>query len=180
MTSGVILYGPPAAGKDTITRALTEIDSRFTPFRRLKVGAGRTTGYRMASQADLALLRERGELIYANDRYEATYAVDRPGLDEVVDCGGYPVVHLGQVSGIAAVIAEYPIDWQVVGLWCPRDESAQRLSGRGDDMSAQRLAAWDATLTDFRSADPALFTLIVNTASISADRAARMVASCCL
>jgi predicted PilT family ATPase len=39
MRSGILLYGPPAAGKDTITTALAALDARYAPFRRLKVGA---------------------------------------------------------------------------------------------------------------------------------------------
>jgi hypothetical protein len=41
---GVILYGPPGAGKDTVTAALTSPDARFQLFRRIKAGAGRTMG----------------------------------------------------------------------------------------------------------------------------------------
>ena len=43
MTSGVLLYGPPAVGKDTITRHLERIGP-FEQFRRLKCGPGRSTG----------------------------------------------------------------------------------------------------------------------------------------
>ncbi|MGH2941284.1 MAG: hypothetical protein ACRDLN_00705 [Solirubrobacteraceae bacterium] len=41
---GVALYGPPASGKDTITRALTELDARYVHYLRLKAGSGRSDG----------------------------------------------------------------------------------------------------------------------------------------
>jgi ATP-dependent 26S proteasome regulatory subunit len=36
--SGVILYGPPGAGKDTITAELSRLRPEFTLFQRLKAG----------------------------------------------------------------------------------------------------------------------------------------------
>ena len=36
MNIGVILYGPPAAGKDTITGELLALDPRYRQFSRLK------------------------------------------------------------------------------------------------------------------------------------------------
>lgn len=173
------MYGPPAAGKDTVTFNLAAIDRRYVHFHRLKVGTGRTVGYRCGSGATLADLRDRGALLYTNERYDATYAIDRPGLDEIVDHGDVPVVHLGQIAGIAAVAEHYPLDWLVVALWCSRDEVTQRLLERGDMNSAERLIAWDETLTDLRTADPALFTLVINTARISSDNAARLIDTCC-
>jgi len=35
---GVLLYGPPAAGKDTVSAALIAVDARYVLFERLKVG----------------------------------------------------------------------------------------------------------------------------------------------
>lgn len=44
MRSDLLLYGPPAAGKDTVTAALPEIDARYVAFRRLKIGNGESAG----------------------------------------------------------------------------------------------------------------------------------------
>jgi len=50
---GVILYGPPASGKDTVTRELVRIDPRFAMFQRLKVGEPPMQTYRPISRPDL-------------------------------------------------------------------------------------------------------------------------------
>lgn len=75
---GMILYGPPAAGKDTITAALRQLDPRYVLFQRIKAGPGRSTGYRMADADALDALRAAGDVIYEHQRYGATYVIDRP------------------------------------------------------------------------------------------------------
>jgi guanylate kinase len=166
MTRGVILYGPPAAGKDTITEALHRLDPRYRLFRRLKTGGGKTTGYRMTTSAVLGELRENGDLIWENSRYGAVYAVDRPALLDHL-AAGYPVLHLGQVEAIDAVTKATPAaNWTVVYVWCPRDIAEERLTARDPEDVAERLRAWDQTL----SIDSA--ELMINTAHLVPDAAA--------
>lgn len=148
MRPGVLLYGPPAAGKDTVTAALTELDARYVPFHRLKVGSGKSTGYRMGTQEELAGLEARGDVVYRNERYGNVYVVDRPGLEQTMEGGKVPVIHLGQVAGVERVRALFPARWVRVLLWCSRASTAERSQQRGDTDTAARLAAWDATQTD--------------------------------
>ncbi|MFI1621824.1 guanylate kinase [Streptomyces lydicus] len=171
---GVILYGPPAAGKDTITTALTELNSRYAQFARLKVGTGKSTGYRMGTAAQLRELEAAGDVVYANARYGNTYVLDRPGLNTAF-VAGVPVVHLGQVDGIRALVDGYPAAWAVVLLWCPREVTEQRSVGRGDRDTAARLAAWDATREDLDAHPDIAWDLTVDTAAASPQDAARLV-----
>jgi guanylate kinase len=55
-------------GKDAVTTALHQLDSRYQQFRRLKAGSGRTTGYRMTTEQELAALRASGEVVWENCR----------------------------------------------------------------------------------------------------------------
>ena len=80
---GVILYGPPASGKDTVTAALTELNPRYAQFARLKVGAGKSAGYRMGTAEQLRELEAAGDVVYANTRYGNTYVIDRPGNQDI-------------------------------------------------------------------------------------------------
>ncbi|MDX3113973.1 phosphotransferase-like protein [Streptomyces scabiei] len=148
MRRGILLYGPPAAGKDTITAALAELDEGYVPFTRLKIGAGKTQGYRMGTPEQLAALEARGEVIYRNERYGNVYVVDRPGLDRAMEGGRTPVVHLGQMAGVEQVTALFPAHWVRVLVWCAKETTARRSSQRGDPDTAARLAAWDATQAD--------------------------------
>jgi len=168
---GVILYGPPASGKDTITDALCALDARYRPFQRLKVGVGKTAGYRMGTASDIDTLRRNGDVIWENRRYGSTYVVDRPHLACEISTHT-PVLHLGQVDAVPAVLAAIPdANFLTVQLWCPRDVAADRMKLRGDDLAA-RLAAWDET-EPLPHAD-----LVIDTAEASADEAARQIDSC--
>ncbi|MGW5228672.1 hypothetical protein ACWEP5_27505 [Nocardia niigatensis] len=146
MDIAIAMYGPPAAGKDTVTAALATFGKEFRHYHRMKVGAGRTAGYRMASLADLDHLLSAGEVIYSNSRYGSTYIIDRAELNRMFGEGQIPVLHVGQPEAIDALLAAAPsIRWVVVELWCPRDVAAARAAARGTDDVAERLAAWDAT-----------------------------------
>lgn len=142
---GVILYGPPAAGKDTVTKALTEYDGAFSLYERVKVGQGRTAGYRMASEARIAELRATGTVVWENSRYGATYVIDEMSLRRALE-SGIPVVHLGQTEAIAAVKAATPAAaWLVTELWCPWDVAERRIEARGTGDYDDRRRAFAAT-----------------------------------
>src|SRR6266508_44830 len=102
MSAGVILYGPPAAGKDSVGKALAQISARYQHFARLKVGGGKTSGYRIISPADLDALRAAGEVVWENHVYGSTYAIDSSGLSSALN-SGIPVLHVGQAEAVSAV-----------------------------------------------------------------------------
>lgn len=171
MTTGVLLYGPPASGKDTVTAALAALDPRFALFPRLKCGGGRTAGYRPVARPVLDALSAAGDIVWANEQYGAMYAVDRSGLEHHLH-RGIPVLHLGQVPAVEAVTSATPATrWLVVGLWCPRSLAADRLEQRGSGDIARRLAVWDST----PSLPPPASTL--NTGVVQPQDAAQLIAA---
>lgn len=171
---GVILYGPPAAGKDTVTTALTELSPNYTLLPRLKIGAGKSAGYRMGTREQLLELEAAGDVLYANARYGNTYVIDRPAVHYAF-AAGMPVVHLGQTDGIRALVGGYPADWLVVLLWCSRQVAKQRSIERGDSDTTSRLVAWDATRKDLAEHPGITWHLTLNTAAVSPQDAARSI-----
>ncbi|MET8229328.1 kinase [Micromonospora sp. NPDC005298] len=168
MTPGVILYGPPAAGKDTVTQELVKLRNDYAPFRRIKIGHGRTDGYRMATDAAVEHLRASGDILWENKRYGSTYIVDYTALADELS-RHIPVLHLGQPDGINAVRNAFPSgSWIVVYIWSSRSIAATRIEARQTGDIAERLAAWDATpLVD---AD-----VEINTGELSAKQAAQRI-----
>ncbi|MFY1656989.1 kinase [Micromonospora sp. WMMD1274] len=142
---GVILYGPPAAGKDTITRALRDLDPACRLFQRLKAGPGRTAGYRMTTVEHIDQLRAAGDVVWENHRYGAVYVVDRPTLEaDLID--HIPVLHLGQVDAVQAVRSSLPdVHWLTVYVHCARNIARNRITARATGDTAARLRAWDET-----------------------------------
>lgn len=61
--SAVVLYGPPTAGKDTVTAALCSADPRFQLVTKLKHGTGRSAGYRFVTAEELDDLRRRDRIV---------------------------------------------------------------------------------------------------------------------
>jgi guanylate kinase len=175
MSPGAIaLYGAPASGKDTVTRALIELDVRYVHFPRLKAGGGRTDGYRVSTNEQIDKLREEGLVVYENVRYGNRYAVDRPALDALLAQNLIPVVHLGQLAGVHAVL-RYPAQWLVVLLHCARATAAQRARGRGSTDLEARLRAWDDTERDLVHARPDDFGLRIDTDRMSPADAAQAI-----
>jgi guanylate kinase len=142
---GVILYGPPAVGKDTITAHLVAISASYVLFPRLKVGPGRTTGYRMATPEALERVQRAGDMVWKNARYGAVYVVDRPELKRQLGAR-LPVLHLGQPDAIGAVReATADARWLVVALSCPWDVAKRRIMARETGDTQARLQAWRET-----------------------------------
>jgi guanylate kinase len=141
---GVILYGPPAAGKSTVTEALRHSSPRYLPFDPIKVGGGRAEGYRVRSAQDLALL-DPHEIVWQATRYGATYVFDRTALTASLDYG-IVVLQLGQPDAIQAIRrATISTRWVIAHLYCPRDVALDRIASRGDVDAHERMRAWDET-----------------------------------
>ena len=74
MTAGIVLFGPPAAGKDTIT-ALAERRSRLRLVRKIKAGSGQSTGYRLVDDQTYDAMAASGDFISTVARYGNRYAI---------------------------------------------------------------------------------------------------------
>ncbi|MDX6744988.1 phosphotransferase-like protein [Actinocorallia sp. A-T 12471] len=174
-TKGVILYGPPTSGKDTITAELTRQDTRFTLLPKLKAGTGRSRGYRAVTAEELEKLRADGRLPVETARYGNVYAVDRQDVETIAASGRIPVVHMGNVADLTRLRDAVPLDWLAVLLWIPREVCAERSAGRGDADTADRLRAWDETRTDLDEAGTGVFDLEIRTDEVTPSEAARRI-----
>lgn len=170
MTVGLLLYGAPASGKDTVTAALEARDPRFRLYQRLKSGPGRTAGYRMSDAATLDQLAAAGAIVWENVRYGSRYAIDEPTLTTMIADGVVPVVHAGQPELVDAVRSSLPqANWFVVELRSSREIAQARIIARETGDVRERLSAWDTT--------PSLSTamLSIDTGQVAEETSAALI-----
>ncbi|TDD73489.1 guanylate kinase [Actinomadura darangshiensis] len=160
---GVILYGPPTSGKDTVTAELTRQDDRYALLPKLKVGTGRSAGYRYVTATELEKLRDTGRLVVETHRYGNVYAVDRDDIAALVEADKVPIVHMGNVADLRRLRDAVPLDWTAALLWITRELCADRSKHRGDVDTPKRLQAWDETRNDLQAATTPVFNLVVHT-----------------
>lgn len=171
----LVLYGPPASGKSTITAELENLNHRFRLFPRLKLGEGRRSEYRTASRLDLDRLRADGEVIWENERYGAVYVTDRGHIAGMLADGLIPVLHAGQAEAVEAIGKAFPdAAMTCVSLACPRPTAVARIAERATGDTAERLSVYDGT-PPLPDAD-----LVIDTSATDAEDAARRIARACL
>ncbi|WP_053175186.1 hypothetical protein [Nonomuraea sp. SBT364] len=171
---GIVLYGPPASGKSTVTAALTVLDPRFVLLRKLKAGDRRGSEYEFVSIERMAELRTGGRLLVETHRYGNTYAVDRHQVERMTTAGQVPIVHMGNIPDIRRLI-DVGL-WLVVLLWVSRESCERRSRQRRDDDTDRRLRAWDETLADLCAHGDSLFSCRFETDEITPDGGARQIA----
>lgn len=146
MNVSLVLYGPPAAGKDTVTGQLLSIHDEYRLFEKLKSGAGRSVGYRIVTDSVIDEFHARGDVLWETRRYGARYVIDRGRFTALARTTTL-IVHVGELQAIEEIAAALDgiAELVVVSLWCPRPVAAERISRRrtGDDI--KRLDLWDST-----------------------------------
>lgn len=174
--SGVVLFGPPAVGKDTITSQITRLDSRFAHFRKIKVGGGRTSGYRILSSGEIADLMTSKQILSRVERYGNQYFVDLPELARIRRVGRIPVVHTTDIRELESLTADG--SWHAWCLWAPLRTVRSRLSSRRDSDRERRLDLFSATLRALGRSRPQ-FDRVVDTSAATPEQIAKALLSGC-
>lgn len=135
----VVLLGGPAVGKDTITESLRGLHLEYRLFRKIKIGSGRSAGYRVQNQDALDGLRDAGLIISEVLRYGNSYVIDSPTLSDMWDRGYIPVVHTASVVEAQKLVNLDHPKVSVLFLTCPESDVRSRLTGRGGSNIEERI-----------------------------------------
>lgn len=169
---GLILYGPPASGKDVVTRALERQDDRLSLFRKLKVGQGRTSGYRLSTPKEIDELEASLRLVSRVHRYGNDYYVDAPELLRMRQSGLTPIVHTADLDEVAILRREG--NWLVVCLWASARTTRHRLMRRVDSNLDERLGLRSAMLRELGTRRPDFDGTII-TDALSPEQVAEII-----
>jgi guanylate kinase len=167
---GVILHGPPASGKSTVTRELISLKSGFRNFKTIKVTTDSSFGdYEFLTPIEFNRVENENRIVWQIHRYDAIYAIDRLRLADDLLCS-VPIVQVGQAGAVGAVVKEFSdTTWVTVDLRCDRQSARARLVARNPREVELRISVWDKT--------PQLdnCTLVLDTVVLSpSDTAARI------
>jgi guanylate kinase len=75
---------PTSSRENTVTQALTRLDNRHKLYQLMKVGPGRTAGYRMTTLSHVNTLRSTSSAVRETRRYNALHIVDRAPLADML------------------------------------------------------------------------------------------------
>ena len=139
--SVLVLFGSPAAGKDTVTGLLEDI-GRFSLARRYKMGTGRTKGYVPVLKPEYDQLHQSGMVVSEVERYGNRYLLTSLELRRISESDRIAVVHTASVDEYESL----PDEWGRVLLLASREATIARLIARGDTDFVERLELYDLSL----------------------------------
>lgn len=171
---GIVLFGPPASGKDVVTAAMHALDRRICHFRKLKVGTGRSQGYRIVSPSQVDDLLRRGLVVSRVRRYGNEYVVDQTELESLQGSGCIPVIHTADLDELERLSQQ--AGWRSFCLWASLRVTRQRLSERGDRDTAARLDVRSYVLRSLAARHPAFDRVVITDGSDPTDVAYELLA----
>lgn len=176
---GVVLAGPPASGKRTVTFALTSLRRSYASFPALTVAHRARVAAEQTTRRHLDELRAWAQLFHEFTSDGIRFAYERERLNNLREQGRIPIACVDDGDVLQAFEREAD-DWLQILLWCPRDEAERRLARtwfahekqRTPDRSSMR--RWDRSEKKLLR-DTRRFTLSIRTDRLNAVQVAQIV-----
>lgn len=127
--SGIVLAGPPGAGKRTTAFALTALGRRYERLPALTTARESTLDIERATPAHIDELRAWAQVLHESDRQGGAHVYDHERLRAIRDAGRFAVVTLDTTSALDAFARESP-DWLAVLLHGPYDQARTTVARR--------------------------------------------------
>ncbi|WP_232660556.1 hypothetical protein [Pseudonocardia sp. TRM90224] len=170
---GILLAGPPASGKRTVTFALTSLRRSYAPFPALTVGSDTRVAAERTTQRHLDELKAWAQVFHEFTSDGARYVYDRERLNRIREQGRIPVACVDDIDVLRAFEREAD-DWLQVLLWCPREEAERRLAATGVAPDRAAVRRWDRSEKGLLG-DVRRFTVSIRTDRLNAVQVAQLV-----
>ncbi len=133
----VLLYGPPASGKDTITQLLQNRNNIFFHFKKHKVYPGdqqiqtkNQLSYFHISMNRFLNMIANGEFLQFHWRYKSFYGVSKVLMDDSLSNGKIPIVHVGKIYDLLELTDVLEAKLIIILVWETLDVISKRLKFR--------------------------------------------------
>jgi len=157
----LLLSGPPASGKDTVSHELINRNNRFVLFKKHRAGGETNSGYIDISTAQFKEMEAQNKFIQSHLRYGRLYGVSRDGIEKTLAYGKIPIIHTGRIENLVKLKDVFGQKCIAIHLWEHRDILAERIRKRhnnAEEISA-RITALDEEIYD-QSKKKAMFSNI--------------------
>jgi guanylate kinase len=139
---GILIAGPPASGKRTLTFALTSMRRSYAPFRALSAALHPTIAAERSTERHLDELKAWAQVFHEFTEDGMRYVFDHGRLNKLREHGRIPVATVCDTAGMLAFEREAD-DWLPILLWCPREVAEQREPALAQPARRRR---WDRSL----------------------------------
>lgn len=128
----ILLCGPPASGKDTLTELLKKRNNIFCYFKKHRVAnqvdrSRNLTTYFQISLKEFQQTIGKDEFIQFHKRYERFYGVSRKVLNNYLQCDKIPIIHVGKIYDLMELEAALEANVAKILIWETKDVIRERL-----------------------------------------------------
>ncbi|MEH7224457.1 hypothetical protein V7112_11680 [Bacillus sp. JJ1566] len=156
----ILVCGPPASGKDTLTARLSKIDNRFWHFQKHRGIDGVIPNNQASSQyiniprSKFEEMIMRNEFIQYHQRYDRYYGISQKVLKDNINNGKIPIIHVGRIENLYEL--ENKIEDKVIKIfvWAPLNILEQRLNKRHPGNQAELERRLQAASEEFKDLVP--------------------------
>ncbi len=183
INSIILLCGPPASGKDSITEAICKIDEGFYHFKKHRAINGKTymhrNNYIDITKDEFKKMIENDEFIQYHERYNRYYGISKKAMADGISKNLNMIIHTGRIENLQELKKKINENTISILLWAPMDILRQRLVKRhhnNENEISRRLIAAQEEFIDLTKIDlKKSFDAIIKTTDPQKDIALKLI-----
>ncbi len=160
MKSIILLCGPPASGKDSITEAVCNIDKSFCHFKKHRAINKNANmdrnNYINISKDEFEKMIKNGDFIQYHKRYDRYYGISKQALADGISKNLNIIIHTGRIENLQELKKKINVNTISILLWAPIYLLRQRLQKRhpnNENEISRRLIAAQEEFIDLTKID---------------------------